>query len=114
MRPAVKLLLTAWNPTITALVTAVTTGHTPTELADTLDQLGATTSWAALVAALRRVLAGERDRKHLLTGLDDIGTAILTATLDRLPTDPGQHPFRADHAGRRRPGAARPAHRDQS
>ncbi|MBV9141741.1 MAG: hypothetical protein JO115_12625 [Pseudonocardiales bacterium] len=92
MRPAVKLLLTAWGPTITALVTAVTTGHTPTELNHTLDQLGDTTSWAALVAALRRVLAGERDRTHLLAGLNDIGAAILTTTLDRLPSEPGQHP----------------------
>ncbi|HWR48575.1 MAG TPA: hypothetical protein VN327_13335 [Pseudonocardiaceae bacterium] len=43
MRPAVKLLLTAWEPIATTFVTAVTTGHTPPELADTLDQLGGTT-----------------------------------------------------------------------
>jgi hypothetical protein len=36
------------------------------------------------------VLAGERDREQLLDGLDDVDTAILTATLDRLPPDAGQ------------------------
>lgn len=35
----------------------------------------ATTDWAALVTALRRVLAGDRGREFLLAGLDDIGTA---------------------------------------
>lgn len=88
----VERLLTDWDPIITAVVTTATTGHTPTELADALTHLGDTTDWAALGAALRRVLAGERDREHLLAGLDEVDTAILTATLDRLPTDPGQHP----------------------
>lgn len=37
-------------------------------------------------------LAGERDREHLLAGLDKIDTPILTATLGRLPTDLGPHP----------------------
>lgn len=59
-----------------------------TELADALDEFGVTTDWAALVAALRRVLAGDRDREQLLVGLDDIHTAILTAVLDRLPISP--------------------------
>ena len=88
----VESLLTDWDPIIIAIVTAATTGHTPTELADTLTQLDNTTHWAALGAALRRVLAGERDHEHLLTGLDEVETVILTATLDRLPTDPEQHP----------------------
>jgi hypothetical protein len=39
VRPSVKLLLTAWDSFITAVATAATTGHTPTELADTLDRL---------------------------------------------------------------------------
>lgn len=72
--------LNQWEPVIAA-VTAVT---------ELLDRLGETTQWAALVAALRRVLAGDRDREQLLAGLDEVDTAILTATLDRLPTDPGQ------------------------
>jgi len=39
---------------------------------------------------LRRVLVGDRDREQLIDGLDDVDTAILTATLDRLSTDHGQ------------------------
>lgn len=84
--------LTTWEPVVIAVAAAATTGHTPTELADGLDKLGATTDWAALVVALRRVLAGDRDREQLLAGLNDIDTAILTAVLDGLPTSPGQDP----------------------
>ena len=83
-------LLTQWEPVIAAVVAAATTGHTPTELADALNQAEDSSDWATLVAALRRVLAGDRDREQLLAGLDDVDTAILTATLDRLPTDHGQ------------------------
>ncbi|MDQ2882564.1 MAG: CHAT domain-containing protein [Actinomycetota bacterium] len=86
----VERLLTDWDPIITSVATAATTDHTPTELTDALDHHGATTDWATLVAALRRVLAGERDREQLLVGLDDVDAAIVTATLDRLPTDPRQ------------------------
>lgn len=86
--------LTRWEPVIAAVVDAATSGHTRPELADFLDELGATTdattNWAALVAALRRVLAGDRDREQLLAGLDEVDTAILTAVLDRLLTSPGQ------------------------
>ncbi|MGH3980707.1 MAG: hypothetical protein ACRDRZ_17190, partial [Pseudonocardiaceae bacterium] len=84
--------LTWWEPVIAAVAAAATTGHTPTDLTERIDQLADSTGWAAVVAALRRVLAGDRDREQLLDGLDDVGTAILTATLDRLPTDPGQDP----------------------
>jgi len=86
----VERLLTDWDPIITSVATAAATDHTPTELTDALDHHGATTDWATLVAALRRVLAGERDRERLLVGLDDVDAAIVTATLDRLPTDPRQ------------------------
>jgi len=82
--------LTQWEPVIAAVTAAATTGHTPTDLAEDLNQLGDSTGWAALVAALHRVLAGDRDREQLLDGLDDVDTAILTATLDRLPPDAGQ------------------------
>ena len=82
--------LTQWEPVIAAVTAAATAGHTPTELTDHLDRLDDSTDWAALVAALRRVLAGDRDREQLLAGLDDVDTAILTATLDRLSTDHGQ------------------------
>jgi hypothetical protein len=82
-------LLAAWGPIITAIGAAVTNGDTPTELTDLLEDI-ATTDWVALVAALRRVLAGDRGRELLLAGLDNIGTAILTATLDQLSTHPGR------------------------
>lgn len=84
--------LTTWEPVVAAVATAATTGHSPTELTEALDQLGASPDWVTLVAALRRVLAGERDHDRLIAGLDDVDTAILTATLDRLPTDPGEEP----------------------
>jgi tetratricopeptide (TPR) repeat protein len=77
--------LSEWEPLVTAVVDAASSGHIPVELADHLDELGATTSWATVVAALRRVLAGDRDLEQLLAGLDDIDTAILTAVLNRLP-----------------------------
>ncbi len=83
-------LLAQWEPVIAAVTVAATTGHTPPELTDHLHRLNDTTDWAALVAALRRVLAGDRDRERLLAGLNKVDTAILTATLDRLSTDPGQ------------------------
>jgi hypothetical protein len=92
VRPHVKLVHTAFDPIATAFVTAVATGHIPPELADSLDYLGNTPGWAALVTALRRVLAGDRDREHLLAGLDDTETAILTTILDRLSIEPGPDP----------------------
>ncbi|MGQ0776735.1 MAG: hypothetical protein ACT4NY_20325 [Pseudonocardiales bacterium] len=82
-------LLAAWGPVITAVVAMARNDGTPHELTELLDDI-ATTDWAALVTALRRVLAGDRSRELLLAGLDDIGTAILTATLDQLSTHPGQ------------------------
>jgi CHAT domain len=88
--------LTEWDPLITAIVAAATNGHTPTELTNTLDELGASTNWAHLIIALRQILAGARDRAQLLTltGLDVIDTAILTTVLDRLPTSSGQQQHR--------------------
>jgi hypothetical protein len=83
-------VVSVWEPVIAAVVAAATSGHTPIELADHLDKLGAITDWAALAAAQRRVLAGDRDREQILAGLDHIDTAILTAVLDRLPNHPGQ------------------------
>jgi hypothetical protein len=82
--------LSEWEAVITAVVDGATSGHIPTELADHLDELGATTDWAALIAALRRIMVGDRDREQLLAGLEGIDTAVLTAVLDRLPTCPGQ------------------------
>jgi len=81
--------LTQWEPVVAA-VAAATTGQTPPELANGLNQIGDNTDWAALAAALRRVLAGDRDREQLIAGLDEVDTAILTATLDRFSTGHGQ------------------------
>jgi hypothetical protein len=53
------------------------------ELEPTFDEYGATADWAALVAVLRRIIAGERDTA-LLDGLDAIDTAIAQAVLTRL------------------------------
>ncbi|HKR51758.1 MAG TPA: hypothetical protein VJT72_19670 [Pseudonocardiaceae bacterium] len=61
-------------------VAAATNGHTQPELADHLDGLGVTTDWAALVAALRRVLAGDRDSEQLLAGLARATLTHLAAT----------------------------------
>ncbi|MGH3915202.1 MAG: hypothetical protein ACRDTC_17620 [Pseudonocardiaceae bacterium] len=82
-------LLAAWGPIITAVGATAGSGAIPVELTDLLDEV-ATTDWAALVTALRRVLAGDRGRERLLAGLDKIGTAILTATLDQLSSRPGK------------------------
>ncbi|MGH3907097.1 MAG: hypothetical protein ACRDTE_23415 [Pseudonocardiaceae bacterium] len=84
-------LLAAWAPIIAVIGAAAASGDTPPELADLLDDI-AVTDWAALVTALRQVLAGDRRRELLLAGLDNIGTAVLTATLDRLTTNPGVRP----------------------
>jgi hypothetical protein len=46
-----------------------------------LDHYQDSADWGALVAALRRLRAGETGR-DLLTGLDDIDTAIVTRALD--------------------------------
>lgn len=40
--------------------------------------------WSALVAALRRILAGERGEPALLAGLDEIDTTIARETLSRI------------------------------
>jgi hypothetical protein len=50
-----------------------------------LDQLDDSSDWRNLAAALRRVLAGERNPTVLLSGLDDIDQLILNAVLAALP-----------------------------
>ena len=77
--------LEQWEAVITAVTVAASAGDTPAELSELLDELGRTSDWTALVGALRRVLAGERNADHLKAGLDVIDTAILTAALSRLP-----------------------------
>jgi hypothetical protein len=58
----------------------------PAELAEFLDEGAKLPDWSAIVAVLRRILAGERDETALplLTGLDPVDTAIARETLRRL------------------------------
>lgn len=53
-----------------------------------LDELAATADWGALVAALRRVLAGERDSEALAVGLDEVDRAVLAEVLAKLEAEP--------------------------
>ncbi|WP_007515666.1 MULTISPECIES: hypothetical protein [Pseudofrankia] len=77
--------LAAWEPIISAVATAANARQPlPTEVDQVLDELAKANDWANLVAALRRVLAGDRDRDTLAAHLDDVDTAILAAVLDRL------------------------------
>jgi hypothetical protein len=70
---------------IAAIAAASQTGEEPpAELAEFLDEQANQPDWAALVAVLRRILAGERDEAALLTGLDPVDTAIASETLGRL------------------------------
>ena len=66
---------------IAAIVAACQAGQQPpTELAEFLDKQAE----QPLVAVLRRTLAGERDERALLTGLDELDAAIARETLGRL------------------------------
>jgi len=94
-----------WEPVISALA-ATTSDAAPAHAAagdsaqvppaatdfldQALDHYADSTDWAGLVAALRRVRAGERDRAALTEGLDEIDTAILTRALAALD---GSHPI---------------------
>ncbi|HEY2764317.1 MAG TPA: AAA family ATPase [Pseudonocardiaceae bacterium] len=82
-------LLAVWAPIISAVGTAAADGAATPDLTGLLEDI-AITDWVALVAALRRVLAGDRSRELLVAGLDDVGTAVVTATLDGLSTHPRQ------------------------
>ena len=83
--PDIAADLRAWEPVIADIATACQTGQEPpAELAEFLDEQAKRPDWAALVAVLRRILAGERDEATLLTGLDPIETAIARETLGRL------------------------------
>ena len=49
-----------------------------------LEQLSAQDDWRDLAATLRRVLAGERDPRVLLAGLDPTGTLVVADVLRAL------------------------------
>jgi tetratricopeptide (TPR) repeat protein len=70
--------LAAWDPVIAALLAADGGDTQATVVLDTeLDRHQDSADWGALVAALRRLRAGETG-PGLLTGLDEIDTAIVT------------------------------------
>ncbi|SFN88949.1 AAA ATPase domain-containing protein [Geodermatophilus obscurus] len=73
-----------WRPVLAAVAAAAGGDETAQQDAtDFLDGL-ADSAWAALVHALRRVLAGERDHDTLLAGLHPVEVAIGTRLLDAL------------------------------
>ncbi|MEU0557437.1 CHAT domain-containing protein [Dactylosporangium sp. NPDC006015] len=80
-----------WPAIIAAVVAAANGDHTAAaDLDPVLDDLASREEWAALAAALRHIIAGQRDPNTLQTGLDPTDTAITTAVLTRLtnPTNP--------------------------
>jgi tetratricopeptide (TPR) repeat protein len=85
--------LDRWQPNIAAIAAAARgDAHAAAEVEELLTALAGSDDWAALAAALRRVLAGERDHAQLTAGLDPVDTAILAATLDRLAAPPTTPP----------------------
>jgi hypothetical protein len=77
--------LDRWEPVIAAIARAASSGAQPDrDLDGYLTQTAAFPNLAALAAALRRILAGDRDAATLTAGLDPIDTAIVQATLVQL------------------------------
>jgi len=82
---AAARLLQQWEPVIAATVAAAQgDAEAAGQLAPLFDQLGATADWRNLIAALRRVLAGERAFSALAEGLDATDRLILGTILRRL------------------------------
>ena len=82
--PDIAAYLHQWEPLIAAIVASSQPGQeAPPELLQVLDEYAERPDWAALTAALRRILAGERD-PSLLDGLDPIDRAIAEETLSRV------------------------------
>jgi hypothetical protein len=83
--PDITAHLGQWEPVIAAIATACQPGHQPSpELTAFLDERAKQPDWSALVAVLRRILAGERAEAALLPSLDEIDTAIARETLSRI------------------------------
>jgi hypothetical protein len=80
----VELQLRQWAPVIPVVVAAAGGDRQAVEeLRPLLTQLESSADWRSLVAALRAIVAGERDRTRL-DRLDQIDSAIVTAVLDRV------------------------------
>jgi hypothetical protein len=80
--------LPQFEPVIQAVATAAADPSTPPDpqLEQLLTTLAGRPDWSDLAGVLRRILTGERDPNTLLAGLDPIDTAVVTATLERLPS----------------------------
>jgi tetratricopeptide (TPR) repeat protein len=76
--PDIEGHLARWQPIIDAVVAASQGDQAAAErLAPDLDKLAESEDWAALVAAIRRILDSERDEDALAAGLDEIDRASL-------------------------------------
>ena len=83
--PDIATYLREWEPMIAAVAAAGQADQQPPpELAEFLNEGAKLPDWSALVAVLRRILAGERDQSALLADLDPVHTAIASETLRRL------------------------------
>jgi hypothetical protein len=86
--PAPAQLIEQWQPAITAIAVACQPGQAASpELLQFLDEQAESQDWAALIPALRRILAGDRAEPDLMTGLDEVDTMIVRATLSRIQED---------------------------
>ncbi len=92
-RPAavdpIARILDQWEPVIEDMATAcgddgAEAGAARARLEPFLQQIGEEDDWRALVAALRRILAGERDESALVWELDATDHLIVDAVLERL------------------------------
>ena len=80
--PAAERVRQQWGSVVAAAVAACRgNGRAAGDLAPCLDELAGQESSRALVAALRRLLAGERDPAALLPGLDGPGTYLVGEVL---------------------------------
>ena len=88
---AVAQIREQWSGVIQAVVAACKgNADVAKQLAQFLDEMGQKDDWRALVAVLRRILAGECDPLALLRGLDDMDTLIASDILRGLGTLPLQ------------------------
>jgi len=86
-------MLADWAPVIEDMAAACSddeaqAGAARARLAPFLQQMGQTEDWRALVEALRRILAGERDEESLVWDLDAMDHLIVDAVLERLGAGP--------------------------
>jgi hypothetical protein len=96
---AIARLRQRWAPVIGAVVAVAEAGApVPAELDAFLNEIGDTDDWHALVAVLRRIMAGERDPAALLPGLDATDTLIAGEVLRGLGVETGTPPLQEPDA----------------